>query len=144
MEAKFPVGAVFTITKVSEDNLVIIADKFKPDPKFFKCIGGRVEKGETLIQTIAREFEEEVNLRISPESFEELLVIDVENAKVPHSILFYSLEIPEVSLEDMKPGYEVEEIKVVDQKTLEKMICYREVLPKHAMAHIEYFQSIRA
>lgn len=142
MKSRFPISAVFAITLVKEGFVLIHEANTKP-PVLWKNVGGRLEKPEDDVEIelegIVREFAEETKKRLPRAKFQEFTVVDVERGG--YSILFYVVDIPEVSISELQKGDEVEEMKAVSRKQLQEMISMRQLVGNHAKALQEYLEA---
>ncbi|MEW6616834.1 MAG: NUDIX hydrolase [Patescibacteria group bacterium] len=143
LKSRFPISAVFAITIVNEGFVLIHEANTRP-PVLWKNVGGRLEKPteddvEIELEGIKREFEEETKKKLPRNKFEEFTVVDVERGN--YSILFYVVDIPEVSFTELRKGDEVEEMKFVSRKQLQEMISMRQLVGNHAKALQEYLEA---
>jgi len=143
LKSRFPISAVFAITLVKEGFVLIHEANTRP-PILWKNVGGRLEKPaeddvEIELEGIVREFAEETKRRLPRAKFQEFTVIDVERGN--YSILFYVVDIPEISISELQKGDEVEEMKAVSKKQLQEMISQQQVVENHAKAFQEYLEA---
>ena len=143
LKSRFQISAVFAITIVKEGFVLIHEANTRP-PVLWKNVGGRLEKPaeddvEIELEGIVREFEEETKKRLPRAKFEEFTAVDVERGK--YSILFYVVDIPEISFTELLKGDEVKEMKVVSRKQLQEMIFMNQIVGNHAKAFQEYLEA---
>jgi len=140
----YPVLAVYCAVPVLDDDgkikilLVHDVDKDLP-PILFKFSGGRVEKGENPLECAQREVHEECGGPLIPfEDLQEIKKVPIEakGNRIQHSILFLkSKRIFKKS--ELRQGAEVI-LKVVDKKSAEMMLAYKELVKNHADILKEY------
>ena len=143
LKSRFQISAVFAITIVKEGFVLIHEANTRP-PVLWKNVGGRLERPaeddiEIELEGMVREFEEETKKILPRAKFQEFTVVDVERGK--YSILFYIVDISEVSIAELQKGDEVEEMKTVTRKQLEEMISMRQLVGNHEKAFQEYLEA---
>lgn len=143
LKSRFPISAVFAITIVKEGFVLIHEANTRP-PVLWKNVGGRLERPteddlEIELEGIRREFEEETKKKLPRNKFKEFTVVDVEKGK--YSILFYIIDIPEVSISELQKGDEVEEMRFISRKQLQEMISMRQLVGNHEKALQEYLEA---
>ena len=143
LKSRFPISAVFAIT-LAKEGFVVIHDAYKPGEKLWKNIGGRLERPveddiEIELEGMVREFKEETKKTLPRAKFQEFTTVDVKRGN--YSILFYVVDIPEISIFELQKGDEVEEMKVVTRRELEDMISMNQIVGNHARALQEYLEA---
>jgi len=144
LRSRFPISAVFAITLVREGFVLIHEANTRP-PILWKNIGGRLERPvnddelEIELEAMVREFKEEAKKILPRNKFREFTTVDVERGN--YSILFYVVDIPEISFTELQKGDEVEEMRVVSRKKLQEMISMNQLVGNHAKAFQEYLEA---
>jgi len=145
LKSRFPISAVFAITLVKEGFVLIHEANTRP-PILWKNVGGRLEKPtededevEIELEGMTREFKEETKRVLPRVKFQEFTVVDVERGK--YSILFYVVDIQEISISELQKGDEVEEMKAVSKKQLQEMISTNQIVENHAKAFLKYLEA---
>lgn len=135
--------AVFGIINLgseTDDKILLVHDKDKPDFPKFKCPGGRREPGETREQTFYREVlkEEIIGLKIINIGREPFFEKDLGD----HWVAFFAVTADgsEKYLSRIKPGEEIDIIEICSSDEVTTMIGQGEILPVHAEALIKYLQ----
>ncbi len=134
----YPVLAVYCHVPVLDEDgkikILLVHDKDKTTPPLlYKFSGGRLEKGENALECAQREVHEECGGPLIPfEDFQEIKKVPIEakENRVSHSVLFLkSKKIFRKS--ELRQGDEVI-FKIVDKKSAEMMLAYKELVKNHA------------
>lgn len=134
----YPVLAVYCHVPVLDEDgkikILLVHDKDKTTPPIlYKFSGGRIEKGENELECAQREIHEECGGPLIPfEDLQEIkrVPIEAKGNRVQHSILF--LKSKKIFRKDeLRQGAEVV-LKIVDKKSAEMMLAYRELVKNHA------------
>jgi 8-oxo-dGTP pyrophosphatase MutT (NUDIX family) len=133
----YPILAVYCAISVLDDDgkikILLVHDKDKTTPPIlYKFSGGRLEKGENALGCAQREVHEECGGPLIPfEDLQEIKRVPVEakGNRIAHSILF--LKSKKIfGKSELREGEEVI-FKIVDKKSAEMMLAYKELVKNH-------------
>ncbi len=111
--------------------IILVQDKDKPLPHFWKMPGGRKDKGETYpVQTMNRELEEEL-LRAGVVIKKSVPIIEQLHEKPrPHKFMVFEA----TCYQKPEPGEEILQIGEFSEKEILELIAKGAVLPNHGEA----------
>ena len=121
-------GCVLAII-ASRRRILLVKDRAKPAPHFYKLLGGGVLPNESIAKAIAREAREEGGVPVDEDDFELLKVLTVGEGARSHQKYLFLCYLPDEVL-DMhhERGNEGEEVAVFLIEELDHMV---DLLPEH-------------
>lgn len=132
-----PVDQVYGFANDIDNNIVIVRDK---DEQRFTPPGGGVEKGETPLEALKREFLEEV--QFEPKNIKLMGSLEVVNPSAEDVIQRHNLQVRFVcevdglkKFEPLKNGFEIIERKFVFYLKLPEYVNY---MKKYKTGNIQY------